>query len=436
MIQSDFSSMIGPKTIGFSGSQFRFVVEALDDPAGELSFGPEPVQQQGPMFPQSAGNLLHWLNLRAHRFCAPFVQKLPCPIRRSVRPEELKLLLQEIASNRFQVVLQKVRQFGFLSFRQVLRPFEQQPAALGQHRFITLILQLFRLLGAHFVNRLVQVGHDVEPVQDVDGMSRLLGNHLQIGFPHIATDKTQHLGPFLAKPAEEPQQGFDLSPRSNPQQPFAMGIDLVDQCQVPVAPLPLDLVDTDGLYTRQVPVFPAPGDGHLHRTENVVPGGTEGTSYLFPAKTPGPSGQKPGVGLGQSMFSCHPGHLLHPDTATWAVYPARGIEQKRLDAPHRDEFKTSDRQPVVARPSAPAFGTDRPAVRARAHLNLYRWDRSSFDPGDGSVHKRFEFLDSIEDSLYLHPVPFSLVDGCFATSIFSEPERDAPPSRSPVKLSL
>ncbi|MGD8914116.1 MAG: hypothetical protein PVJ68_15420, partial [Candidatus Thiodiazotropha sp.] len=32
-----------------------------------------------------------------------------------------------------------------------------------------------------------------------------------------------------------------------------------------------------------------------------------------------------------------------------------------------------------------------------------------------AVHKRFEFLDPIEDSLNLHPVPFVLIDGCLTT---------------------
>ena len=46
---------------------------------------------------------------------------------------------------------------------------------------------------------------------------------------------------------------------------------------------------------------------------------------------------------------------------------------------------------------------------------------------NGSVYERFEFLDSIEDSLDLHPVPFSdLMVG--RTSIFSESGQDAPPS--------
>ena len=118
MIQSSFSRMIGSESIGFSGSQFCFVVEALDDSTGKLSFGPEPVQQQRPMVPQAAGDVLHRINLRAHRFRAPFVQKLARPIGRTVRPEQLKLLFQQIAPDRLQIILQEIRQLRLLFLGQ------------------------------------------------------------------------------------------------------------------------------------------------------------------------------------------------------------------------------------------------------------------------------------------------------------------------------
>ena len=44
MIQSDFQPMIGPKTVGLSGSEFGLGVETLDHAARELAFGPEPVE--------------------------------------------------------------------------------------------------------------------------------------------------------------------------------------------------------------------------------------------------------------------------------------------------------------------------------------------------------------------------------------------------------
>ena len=42
MIQSDFSGMIGSKTVRFSGSQFCFGVKALHNAAGKLLSGPKP----------------------------------------------------------------------------------------------------------------------------------------------------------------------------------------------------------------------------------------------------------------------------------------------------------------------------------------------------------------------------------------------------------
>jgi hypothetical protein len=46
--------MIGAKTISFSGSQFCFIVKALHNTTGKLSFGPEPVKQKLPMLSQLA----------------------------------------------------------------------------------------------------------------------------------------------------------------------------------------------------------------------------------------------------------------------------------------------------------------------------------------------------------------------------------------------
>ena len=125
MIQGDFSRMIGPKTVRFSGSQFRFGVETLHDSAGKLFLGPKPVQQQRPVPPQHLGQLLHWINLRRHCLGASCIQKVPGPVGRGVRPEELKLFLQKVTSDRSQIVLQKIRQFCLLFVRQVLRSLEQ-----------------------------------------------------------------------------------------------------------------------------------------------------------------------------------------------------------------------------------------------------------------------------------------------------------------------
>ena len=49
---------------------------------------------------------------------------------------------------------------------------------------------------------LIYVTADVEPVQNMNRMACLLGNNLQIRLPHIAANKTQLAGSFLAQPAK------------------------------------------------------------------------------------------------------------------------------------------------------------------------------------------------------------------------------------------
>lgn len=48
MIQGDFHGVTGAESERFSRGQFGLGVEALYHVAGELAFGGEPVEQQGP----------------------------------------------------------------------------------------------------------------------------------------------------------------------------------------------------------------------------------------------------------------------------------------------------------------------------------------------------------------------------------------------------
>nr|VFK44612.1 MAG: hypothetical protein BECKSD772F_GA0070984_11892 [Candidatus Kentron sp. SD]VFK49595.1 MAG: hypothetical protein BECKSD772E_GA0070983_11972 [Candidatus Kentron sp. SD] len=100
---------------------------------------------------------------------------------RDITPEKLEFLFQKIAANGPQIEFHKLGQLGVLFFSQVLRSFEQKPAALRQHRFETLFLQFSCFLGAYFINCLTHVRHDVESIQNMESSPRFLGNHLQIG---------------------------------------------------------------------------------------------------------------------------------------------------------------------------------------------------------------------------------------------------------------
>ena len=139
--------MICPKAVSFSGNQFRLGVETLNNSTGKLLFGPKPVQQQGSVPPQHLGHFLHRFNLRSHGLRAPRVQKLPGPVGRGVRPEQLTLFLKKVTPDRLQIVPQKICQFGVLFIGQVLQSLELQPAHFRRHRLVAFLHQFFPFPG-------------------------------------------------------------------------------------------------------------------------------------------------------------------------------------------------------------------------------------------------------------------------------------------------
>ena len=87
--------------------------------------------------------------------------------------------------------------------------------------------------------------YDIRPIQYEFFMTAKHGgnflhrlNHLQIGFPHITTHILQLLRAWFAQPAEEPQQCFGRPLFSNPQQPYGISVDLINDRYVtmPFAP--------------------------------------------------------------------------------------------------------------------------------------------------------------------------------------------------------
>jgi len=203
---------------------------------------------------QHACHLLHGFDPRAHHALAPKVQTLSHPEGGNIIPEELEVFLQQVAAHRLQVVAQKIDQFDFLFGRQILRPFEQAPAGMGEDGLQSLGSNFLRLLDPNFVDGLVHMHGDVKAVQDMDSLAALPGDDLEVGLPHITADERQLSRPFFAKRPKKAQQGFDGSVLSYPQQALAFGVDLVDDHEALVTSLPEHLINGDGLHVRQVPL--------------------------------------------------------------------------------------------------------------------------------------------------------------------------------------
>src|SRR6202140_4113061 len=100
MIEGEFEDAEGAEPVGFSHSDFGFVVQALDNAAGKQLLSPEIVEDQIAVFAQRAGDLLHRLDAGAHHLAAPFIEELSSPSDGAVIPELLEGFLEKITELR------------------------------------------------------------------------------------------------------------------------------------------------------------------------------------------------------------------------------------------------------------------------------------------------------------------------------------------------
>ena len=106
-----------------------------------------------------------------------------------VIPELLEVFFEQIGADALEVVAHQVFQFDFLVGGEVRRPLEKAPAGLGQDRFVSVPLHASGFGGADIIERLVHLGDNVKPVEDVKSLGTLLADHPQIRFPHVRADE-------------------------------------------------------------------------------------------------------------------------------------------------------------------------------------------------------------------------------------------------------
>ncbi len=64
-------------------------------------------------------------------------------------------------------------------------PLEHTPPAVLGHRLSTLLLDGLCLPGAHLINGLVHLRHDVNPVEHMQRPRNARGDHVEVGLPHV-----------------------------------------------------------------------------------------------------------------------------------------------------------------------------------------------------------------------------------------------------------
>ncbi len=396
--------VVGTKTVGTFCDDFGFVVETLHAAEGNLPFGLEPVEQEGPVRSEHAGNFLHGIEPGTHGSGTPLVQELAGPGGRTVAPEPLEVLLEQVGPDSLEVIGQQLGQFADLFFGQVLWPFQQTPAAPLQDRFFSVSLEFLGFFGSDFVNSFAHMAHDMETIEDIDGILGFFCDDIQVWPPHVTANKAQALAAILTEPIKKGAEGFGGAVWSDPQQAPIPSIELIDQGDKLVLSFaPADFVGADGVDIVEVSMLKPPLYRHVNRADHGVPTGMEGFGDIFPGQAFGPDGQEPGIGVGQTILSPRPRQTLHPNTTSRTIHPSGGIEEEHQDAPQGDKCVGSLRQGVVPWTFFAADGTGRPCFspwpQGYVHSQFV-----ALTPATGGVDKTWLFFDPIEYSLDLHPV--------------------------------
>ena len=76
MIEGEFGDSEGSEPVGFSHSDFGFVVEPLDYAAGKLFSGAKVVEDEVAVSAYSSGDFLHRFDPRPHHLETPLVEEL------------------------------------------------------------------------------------------------------------------------------------------------------------------------------------------------------------------------------------------------------------------------------------------------------------------------------------------------------------------------
>src|SRR5215204_1349671 len=122
----------------------------------------------------------------------------------------------------------------------VLRSLQQEPARLREEGLTPALSQRVDLGAADLIDRVAHVLGDMKPVQDVEGVARLLGHDLEVRLPHVAANEREHGRALLPEPAEESEERLRASVLADPQQALVRRVDLVDEREELAPALPVD----------------------------------------------------------------------------------------------------------------------------------------------------------------------------------------------------
>src|SRR5271167_374613 len=246
---------------------------------------------------------------------------------------------------------------------------------------------------------------DMETIQHVYRLPGLGRDDVQIGLPHVATDKAQPLHYFRSQCLQSAPQRRLRPPFPDPQQTSARGVDLIDHGQKVVGPqpvAPMNLVHAQRFHSLQLAVGQAPLHEPFHRAIHRFPTGLEDLRRLSPTQSPRPAGQEAHHGAGHRTFAVTPGNLLHHHAMRGTLYSPRSVAKPGRDTPQRHKLPAPFRQTVIARCRSLAQGAApaNTAMRRDPDLNEVRLPLAALHLYL-FVHEARKTLYSIQDGFNL-----------------------------------
>ena len=130
------------------------------------------------------------------------------------------------ALERNEARIQDWQQRRWPEIKKAQKEGQQQPAGLLQHGGEAIESHAARFAGADLIQRLIHFGHDVEAIEDMQGLGASFPDDLQIRLPHVRTDEGDLGGDFFADDGEEALKGFGRPFLTHPEQAGDAQIDL------------------------------------------------------------------------------------------------------------------------------------------------------------------------------------------------------------------
>ena len=114
MVQRNLNASKASKTIGPFCAHSSLAVHTFDNSVADLSFGPEPIEDEPSMSSDHLCDLFDGLDFRAHRPERLGLEEDPSPMRAGIFPKQIELLLQQVCFDGLQVHFHQVLQLAAL----------------------------------------------------------------------------------------------------------------------------------------------------------------------------------------------------------------------------------------------------------------------------------------------------------------------------------